>query len=145
MALQFTVVRRKDMRKNAAADSKLFYGQTKASMKMDFDKFCEAVGDYCTASSAEVKAVLDATTHTLASRLAEGYVVQLQDLGNFQMLAGSGGADTEEDFSSVMFKRPKIVFRPGAKLRYIINNAKFEKQVVKTITVEEKCDKEHVY
>ena len=26
MALQFTVVRRKDMRKNAAADSKLFYG-----------------------------------------------------------------------------------------------------------------------
>ena len=30
MALQFTVVRRKDMRKNAAADSKLFYGQTKA-------------------------------------------------------------------------------------------------------------------
>ena len=42
MALQFTVVRRKDMRKNAAADSKLFYGQTKASMKMDFDKFCEA-------------------------------------------------------------------------------------------------------
>ena len=29
MALQFTVVRRKDMRKNAA-DSKLFYGQTKA-------------------------------------------------------------------------------------------------------------------
>ena len=58
MALQFTVVRRKDMRKNAAADSKLFYGQTKASMKMDFDKFCEAVGDYCTASSADVKAVL---------------------------------------------------------------------------------------
>ncbi len=56
MALQFTVVRRKDMRKNAAADSKLFYGQTKASMKMDFDKFCEAVGDYCTASSADVKA-----------------------------------------------------------------------------------------
>ncbi len=30
MALQFTVVRRKDMRKNAAADSKLFYGQTKS-------------------------------------------------------------------------------------------------------------------
>ena len=68
MALQFTVVRRKDMRKNAAADSKLFYGQTKASMKMDFDKFCEAVGDYCTASSADVKAVLDATNPFLRSR-----------------------------------------------------------------------------
>ena len=68
MALQFTVVRRKDMRKNAAADSKLFYGQTKASMKMDFDKFCEAVGDYCTASSADVKAVLDATNSFLRSR-----------------------------------------------------------------------------
>ena len=68
MALQFTVVRRKDMRKNAAADSKLFYGQTKASMKMDFDKFCEAVGDYCTASSADVKAVLDATSSFHRSR-----------------------------------------------------------------------------
>ena len=145
MALQFTVVRRKDMRKNAA-DSKLFYGQTKASMKMDFDKFCVAVASYCTASSADVKAVLDATTHTLASRLAEGYVVQLQDLGNFQMLAGSAGADTELDFSTLMFKRPKIVFRPGAKLRDIINNAKFEKQLVKTVsvTVTEECDKEHV-
>ena len=89
------------MRKNAAVDSKLFYGQTKASMKMDFDKFCVAVASYCTASSADVKAVLDATTHTLASRLAEGYVVQLQDLGNFQMLAGSAGADTELDFSTL--------------------------------------------
>ena len=68
MALQFTVVRRKDMRKNAAADSKLFYGQTKASMKMDFDKFCEAVGDYCTASSADVKAVLDAQRGQSARR-----------------------------------------------------------------------------
>ena len=46
MALQFTVVRRKDMRKNAAADSKLFYGQTKAIIKMEFDKSCEAVGYY---------------------------------------------------------------------------------------------------
>ena len=45
-----------------------------------------------------------------------------------------------------MFKRPKIVFRPGAKLRDIINNAKFEKQLVKTVsvTVTEECDKEHV-
>lgn len=68
MALQFTVVRRKDMRKNAAVDSKLFYGQTKASMKMDFDKFCEAVGDYCTASSADVKAVLDVTNSFHRSR-----------------------------------------------------------------------------
>jgi len=32
MALQFTSVRRKDMRNNAAVDRKLFYGQTKASM-----------------------------------------------------------------------------------------------------------------
>ena len=63
--------------------------------------------------------------------------------GEFSDAGRQRGADTEEDFSSVMFKRPKIVSVP--KLRYIINNAKFEKQVVKTITVEEKCDKEHVY
>ncbi len=146
MALQFTVVKRKDMRKDAAADSKQFYGQTKASLKVDFDKFCDSVASYCTASSADVKAVLDAMTHTLVTRLSEGCVVQLQHLGNFQMLAGSQGSDTELDFTTDMFKRAKIVFRPGAKLRDIINNAKFEKQVVKTVTVTvaEPCDKEHV-
>ena len=146
MALQFTVVKRKDMRKDAAADSKQFYGQTKASLKVDFDKFCDSVASYCTASSADVKAVLDAMTHTLVTRLSEGCVVQLQDLGNFQMLAGSQGSDTELDFTTDMFKRAKIVFRPGAKLRDIINNAKFEKQLVKTVSVPvpEECDKEHV-
>ena len=37
--------------------------------------------------------MLDALTNTLVTRLSEGCVVQLSDLGNFQLLAGSQGSE----------------------------------------------------
>ena len=54
-------------------------------------------------------------------------------------------SSTAETFNTALFKRARIVFRPGVLLRELTDNVKYEKLQTTTVTVTEDCDKEHVY
>ena len=43
------------------------------------------------------------------------------------MNAGSSGAATAEEFTTSLFKNGKIIFTPGAKLKQLTEDLKFEK------------------
>ena len=43
MALSFHLVKRPDMRKDAAEGSKLFYAQVRSLKKLDFNKLCDLI------------------------------------------------------------------------------------------------------
>ncbi|MDD4417879.1 MAG: hypothetical protein PHH81_03510, partial [Bacteroides graminisolvens] len=98
-----------------------------------------------TASRCDVMLVLEGLIYILTERLQAGTVVSMGNFGNFRMVAGSVGAVTEEEFNTSMFKKPRIIFKPGILLREVTNNAKFEKLPTVTVNVTEQCDKEHVY
>ena len=95
--------------------------------------------------AAALMLVLEGLIYILTERLQAGTVVSMGNFGNFRMVAGSVGASTEEEFNTSMFKKPRIIFKPGILLREVNNNAKFEKLPTVTVTVTEQCDKEHVY
>ena len=134
MALQFHLVQRKNLSKNVeVGKEKLYYAQTRATGTCSFDELCEIVAESSTASSGDVKVVIDRVIKFLLLFLARGEVVQCGELGTFQLLQTSSGSVTAEEFSSNMLYRARLrfrrygSFRPGPKLRELILTAKSER------------------
>lgn len=143
MAIIYRLVKRPDMTKGAAEGSKLFYAQTRATNRLEFNKLCQMISTRSTAFIGDVMLVIEGFLSVMEERLGEGDVVQMGRLGSFRVIAGSKGTAKEEDFNTSLFKKPRIVFSPGSMLNQLRGQVKFEKQDILTKEVE--CDKEHVF
>lgn len=128
MAVQYHLVLRKNMSKNVeAGKEKLYYAQTKATRTCGFDELCDLIAESSTASSGDVKLVLDRMNKFTAKALERGEVVQFGELGNFQFLLGSKGSVTKEDFSTTLLKKARLCFRAGSLLRNTKQTTKGER------------------
>ena len=127
MALKYHLVLRADKSKNAAAGAQLYYGQVRTQRTIEFNHMCELISDNSTASSGDVKVVVDGLVRVMQRSMGFGDVIQMGDLGNFRMVAGSKGVATQEEFAPTLFKKGHIVFSPGAVLRKMASDLKFEK------------------
>lgn len=128
MALQYHLVLRKNLSKNVEeGQEKLYYAQTRATGTCTFSELCNLVAQSSTASSGDVKVVIDRMIEFLLLFLARGEVVQCGELGTFQLLQTSSGSPTMEEFSSTQLYRARLRFRPGEKLRDLIQTAKSER------------------
>ena len=134
MALSFHLVKRPDMRKDAAEGSKLFYAQVRSLKKLDFNKLCDLIAVRSTAFIGDVMLVIEGLLSVMEERLEEGDVIQMGRLGNFRMVAGSKGIENEKDFNVSLFNKARIVFSPGTMLNEIRKNAKYEKMDIETVT-----------
>ena len=131
MALSFHLVKRPDMRKDAAEGSKLFYAQVRSLKKLDFNKLCDLIAVRSTAFIGDVMLVIEGLLSVMEERLEEGDVIQMGRLGNFRMVAGSKGSATVDGFTTALFNRAHIVFYPGTMLINLVNNVSFERYVPK--------------
>lgn len=128
MALQYHLVLRKNLSKNVeAGKEKLYYAQTRATGTCTFDELCALVAQSSTASSGDVKVVIDRLIEFLLLFLARGEVVQCGEFGTFQLVQTSSGSPTADDFSSALLYRARLRFRPGEKLRNLIQTTKGER------------------
>ena len=119
MSLNYRLVRRPDMRKDAAEGSKLYYAQVRSLKKLKFEKFCNMVAVRSSAFVGDVKLVIDGILSVMEERLEEGDVIQLGRLGNFRMVAGSKGVVNEAAFNTSFFK-------PVTMLTQVKKNVTFE-------------------
>lgn len=127
MALKYRLVQRKDMSKDAAEGAKKFYGSVSATGTLGFDQICSSIAAYSTASPGDVKLVLDGLVFVASEALLRGEVVQLGELGNFQLKMSSAGTDVAADYDASMFSRPHIVFRPSIRLKTAVARVGVEK------------------
>ena len=118
MSLNYRLVRRPDMRKDAAEGSKLYYAQVRSLKKLKFEKFCNMVAVRSSAFVGDVKLVIDGILSVMEERLEEGDVIQ--------MVAGSKGVENEADFNTSFFNKARIVFSPGTMLTQVKKNVTFE-------------------
>ena len=139
MSLNYRLVRRPDMRKDAAEGSKLYYAQVRSLKKLKFEKFCNMVAVRSSAFVGDVKLVIDGILSVMEERLEEGDVIQLGRLGNFRMVAGSKGVENEADFNTSFFNKARIVFSPGTMLTQVKKNVTF---VTLTRRISELSDEE---
>ena len=77
MALSFHLVKRPDMRKDAAEGSKLFYAQVRSLKKLDFNKLCDLIAVRSTAFIGDVMLVIEGLLSVMEERLEEGDVIQM--------------------------------------------------------------------
>ena len=113
MPLIYTLVKRKDMSKDAASGATLYHAQTSITKKLTLNKICTRIENICTASRGEIILVLDG------------------EFGSFRMVAGSKGSATVDGFTTALFNRAHIVFYPGTMLINLVNNVSFERYVPK--------------
>ena len=102
MSLNYRLVRRPDMRKDAAEGSKLYYAQVRSLKKLKFEKFCNMVAVRSSAFVGDVKLVIDGILSVMEERLEEG------------------------DVNTSFFNKARIVFSPGTMLTQVKKNVTFE-------------------
>lgn len=141
--MKYRIVKRKvtDLKGGEAVEKA--YAQPVYGELLPFDKVCAMIGERSTASSGDVKLVLDGLTKVLVDEMQRGTIIQLGELGNFRFSISSQGAATEEDFSvPVNVRGVRAIFTPGKALKLSGKQVKFES--VKPIVIEKECDRPHV-
>ena len=119
MPLIYTLVKRKDMSKDAASGATLYHAQTSITKKLTLNKICTRIENICTASRGEIILVLDGLIKVMNEALSDGESVHLGEFGSFRMVAGSKGSATVDGFTTALFNRAHIVFYPVSFERYV--------------------------
>ena len=127
MSLNFHVVKRPDMSKDAEKGDQLYYGQIRSLKKVSFQKLCDMIAMRSTAFIGDVMLVVEGLLSVMQERLEEGDIIQMGRLGNFRMVAGSKGSATLKNFDPMLFKKARIVFTPGAMLRQLISETSYDR------------------
>ena len=125
MAVKYKVLPRKNPQ-DAMAPEK-FYAAAIADGDVDLDRLAELISYQCTVTASDCYAVLLSLEHNIIGELGQGRIVKLGRLGNFQVGISSVGKDTESEVSANANTKSRILFRPGKKLRTMLNDLSFRK------------------
>lgn len=125
MAVKYKVLPRKNPQ-DAMAPEK-YYAAAIADGDVDLDRLAELISYQCTVTASDCYAVLLSLEHNIIGELGQGRIVKLGRLGNFQVGISSVGKDTESEVSANAITKSRILFRPGKKLRTMLNDLSFRK------------------
>ena len=125
MSVKFKVLPRKNPQDITAPEK--FYAAAIANGETDLDKLAELISYQCTVTEADCYAVLMSLEHNIVSELKEGRIVKLGRLGNFQVSVSSEGRASAEEVNSSAIIKNRILFRPGKKLRTLLNTLTYNK------------------
>lgn len=125
MAIKYKVLPRKNPQDLLAPEK--FYASAIADGDVDLDRLAELISYQCTVTETDCYAVLLALEHNIIGELGQGRIVKLGRLGNFQVGISSEGKDTAADVSATAIRKSRILFRPGKRLRSMLNEVSFKK------------------
>lgn len=126
MTIKYKLVAKKNPR-DLEAPAK-FYASSITTRKIGIDELAQAIARSSTVARADVYAVLVSLIDEGVVMLSNGNQLGLGKLGTLGVNLHSEGAETEELFSSALIKGAKVIYRPGAELKTMINSLKFEKE-----------------
>ena len=125
MSIKFKVLPRKNPQDILAPEK--FYAAAIADGNVDLDRLAELISYQCTVTASDCYAFLMALEHNIVGELSQGRIVQLGRLGNFQVGISSEGKDVATDVSASAITKSRILFRPGKKMRLMLNEVSFRK------------------
>ena len=103
-----------------------FYAKAISQGVIDFERLAYLVSNQCTVRESDCYAVLRALEHNIMDELKQGKVVQLGGLGNLQVGVSSNGEEVADDVSAASVKKAHMNFRPGTKLRDMLEIMKYK-------------------
>jgi len=125
MPIKFKTQSRKNPQDLTAPEK--YYAAAVADGNVDLDRLAELISYQCTVTETDCYAVLLALEHNIIGELGQGRIVKLGRLGNFQVGISSKGSDTAAEVSASAITKSRILFRPGKKLRSMLNDVSFKK------------------
>lgn len=143
MALTYFFIERK-IPAGKLKGQKQWFAQVRTGDEIDVHTLAGEVSEQCTATPADVKAVLNALVTAMTTAMKAGRVVQIEGLGNFRLSAGSDGVAEFEDFSLNLMRPARVIFHPAKRLKAIPASAKYRAEKVRTLDITKDCEKEHI-
>ena len=107
-----------------------YYAQAVSTGRTDLNRLARLIAMQCTVNRADCLAVLSALQDNVIMELEEGRIVELGELGVFQVGVNSKGHDMSEEVTAYSVKKGKLNFRPGTELKKMVRNLKFRKDEV---------------
>ncbi|HMR16343.1 HU family DNA-binding protein [Mariniflexile maritimum] len=104
-----------------------YYAAAIADGEVDMDTLAEQISYQCTVTESDCYAVLLSLERNIIDALKQGRIVKLGRLGNFQVGLSSEGRDTELAVDANAITKTRILFRPGKRLRNLLNELIFRK------------------
>ncbi len=109
-----------------SASQERYYAHAVADGFTDLERLAYLVANQCTVLEADCLAVLNALQLNVMDELAQGRVVQLGTLGNFQVGVRSNPSDLEEEVSASNVRSAHVNFRPGKRIKKMLNTLDFK-------------------
>ena len=126
MSIKFQVLPRKNPRDLEAPEK--FYAAAIADGEVDLEQLAELIAYQCTVTDSDCYAVLTALEHNIVNELKQGRIIKLGRLGNFQVGLSSDGKETAGEVNSSSIRKNRVLFRPGKRLRTMLNNVSYRKE-----------------
>jgi predicted histone-like DNA-binding protein len=104
-----------------------YYAKAVSTGRSDINRLSKLIAMQCTVNRADCLAVLSALQDNIIMELQDGKIVDLGDIGCFQIGVNSTGHEVSEEVSSSSVKKGKLNFRPGTELKKMIATLSFNK------------------
>ena len=106
---------------------KKYYAAPVHDREITLDGLTKAIEKTSTVNGADIRAVLYAMVEETVLGLSEGRIIRLGELGSLRITLSSEGKDKPEEVTSSAVKKTGVIFTPGAKVKEMLNSAKFTK------------------
>lgn len=108
-----------------------YYARYQSSGKVDIDRLVEEITYSTALTDGDVLSAIRALIRQINTHIADGKIVDLENLGTFRATIESRGADTEEAFDpATCIERVNVRFRPGKGIGQKLNLSVLEFQKV---------------
>ncbi len=111
----------------AGGGQKKFYASAVSDGEMTLEDLTRAIEKICTASGADIRAVLYAMVDVACDAMADGTTVRLGDLGSLRTSLSSEGRDTAAEVNSGVIRGSSVIFHPGPRIRTMLAGIKYQK------------------
>ena len=133
MAINFNVVARVNPLKRE--DPVKYYATLNSRGKRNLRYIAQRISDKSSLNIIDVKAVLEGLLQVIPEEIKDGYIVELEEFGNFWVTCSSSPSETEDEVTASNIDKVNLQFRPGKLIKNILDTIDFKKDVTaKTVT-----------
>lgn len=104
-----------------------FYAIAVGDGRTDLRRLAKMIAMQCTVNRADCLAVLAALEDNIILELQDGRIVELGELGTFQIGVTSTASATSDEVNTNSVKKARLNFRPGEELRRMLGSLSYHK------------------
>lgn len=125
MAIPYIIITQQAPPASGRAGTQISYARSVSSGRIGTDKLSEKISKISTVSRGDVAAVLYSLGEVVPFELGRGHIVDLEGIGTYRIIAGSGAFESPGQVTPLEFRPPRIIYRPCKAFREMLKNLRF--------------------